>query len=65
MDSRAGGKIMTVAEFFHMGGYAWYVWPSYLFTALAIGWMVIGARRVHRKALEVARKRLAMDESAP
>ncbi|MGH8265275.1 MAG: heme exporter protein CcmD [Steroidobacteraceae bacterium] len=55
---------MTFAEFFHMGGYAWYVWPSYLFTALAVAWMVIGARRAHRNALEVARKRLEMERTA-
>jgi len=55
---------MSFAEFFHMGGYAWYVWPSYLFTALAVAWMVIGARLAHRNALEVARKRLEMERTA-
>lgn len=55
---------MSLAEFIHMGGYAWYVWPSYLFTAAAVAWMVIGARRAHRKALEVARKRLEMERTS-
>lgn len=52
---------MSLSEFLHMGGYAAYVWPSYLFTAVAIGWMVIAARRAHTKALEVARRRLEMN----
>ena len=27
---------MNVAEFFHMGGYAWYVWGSYGVTFLCL-----------------------------
>ncbi|HZF15155.1 MAG TPA: heme exporter protein CcmD [Steroidobacteraceae bacterium] len=54
---------MSLRDFLHMGGYAAYVWPSYLFTIAAIGWMVIAARRAHRRALEIARKRVVMEKS--
>lgn len=55
---------MSVRDFLYMGGYAAYVWPSYLFTAAAVGWMAIAARRAHRNALETARKRIAMAQSS-
>jgi heme exporter protein D len=55
---------MSLMEFLRMGGYAAYVWPSYAFTALALGWMTLAARRAHRNALSAARKRLAMEKSA-
>ena len=56
---------MSLIEFLRMGGYAPYVWPSYAFTALAIAWMILAARRAHRNALATARKRLEMEKSAP
>lgn len=32
---------MTVSEFFHMGGYALYVWLSYGIAALLLGWIFV------------------------
>jgi len=56
---------MSLREFLYMGGYAAYVWPSYAFTALVIGWMIAAARRSHRNALMAARKRLEMEKPGP
>ena len=32
---------MSPSEFFHMGGYAVYVWSSYGLTFLVLGWILI------------------------
>lgn len=32
---------MTASEFFHMGGYAFFVWSSYGIATLLLGWMFI------------------------
>jgi heme exporter protein D len=56
---------MTLGQFLHMGGYAAYVWPAYGFTALAIIWMIAGARRAHRAGLAAARRRIATEKSRP
>ena len=32
---------MSVSEFFHMGGYAVYVWSSYGLSAVLLGWIFI------------------------
>ncbi|VAW65054.1 hypothetical protein MNBD_GAMMA11-2072 [hydrothermal vent metagenome] len=32
---------MSVSEFFNMGGYAVYVWPSYGLTAIVLGWVFV------------------------
>ncbi len=32
---------MSVSEFFHMGGYAVYVWSSYGFALVLLGWTFI------------------------
>ena len=32
---------MTASEFFHMGGYAFFVWSSYGMATLLLGWMFI------------------------
>ena len=53
----------AIAQFFHMGGYAAYVWPSYGITAVAVLWMVVGACRTHRAGLEIARRRIDMEKS--
>lgn len=54
-----------MSEFFDMNGYGVYVWPAY---AIALGalWLNIWiARRQLRAARAEARRRLAMQESAP
>ena len=32
---------MSLSEFFHMGGYALYVWSSYGLAAVLLGWVFI------------------------
>lgn len=32
---------MTVSEFFHMGGYALYVWSSYGLSVVVLGWVFL------------------------
>jgi heme exporter protein D len=49
-----------VKEFFNMGGYAAYVWPSYGLTLITIVLNIIWARRLLAKSREEARRRLAM-----
>ncbi|HLY53064.1 MAG TPA: heme exporter protein CcmD [Steroidobacteraceae bacterium] len=46
-------------QFFAMGGYALYVWPSYLITLAAVVLNVIWARRSLARARASARRRLA------
>jgi heme exporter protein CcmD len=45
-----------------MGGYAAYVWPSYLLTLAVIFLNVVWARRSLARSREDARRRLAMRE---
>ena len=49
-----------VSEFFDMGGYAWYVWPSYVLTLTVVVLNIFWARRLLAKSREEARRRLAM-----
>jgi heme exporter protein D len=50
-----------LSEFFHMGGYAAYLWPAYLLTFAVLGWNVLSARRALREARAEARRRLTAD----
>ena len=50
----------AVSEFFDMGGYAWYVWPSYVLTFAVVVLNIVWARRLLAKSREEARRRLAM-----
>ncbi|HAY45178.1 MAG TPA: heme exporter protein CcmD [Gammaproteobacteria bacterium] len=43
---------MNVSEFFAMGGYAEYVWSSWLLTLLVLAWNVLAPQRKHQKLLE-------------
>jgi heme exporter protein CcmD len=45
-----------------MGGYARFVWPSYLLTFAIVLLNVYWARRIHRRARDEARRRLASGE---
>lgn len=47
-----------MSEFFHMGGYARFVWPSFALTFLAIFLNIVWARRALARALAEARRRL-------
>jgi heme exporter protein D len=43
------------AEFFYMGGYAIYVWPSFGFTALSLIYEVIALRKRRFGAIRLVR----------
>lgn len=43
------------ADFFNMGGYAVYVWPSFGVTALSLVYEVIALRKRNLAALRLAR----------
>lgn len=47
-------------DFFDMGGYAPYVWPSYGITFLMLGFNIWLARRALAQARQAARRRIAM-----
>ena len=49
-----------LAEFFDMGGYAGYVWPSYVLTLVVVVLNIVWARRLLARSREEARRRLAM-----
>lgn len=48
-----------LADFFDMGGYAGYVWPSYALTLGVAVLNIVWARRLLAKSREEARRRLA------
>ena len=50
----------AVSEFIDMGGYAAYVWPSYVLTLIVVVLNIVWARRLLAKSREEARRRLAM-----
>ena len=48
---------MTLAEFFHMGGYAFYVWTAYGITALVmIANIILPWQRHKQLRAQIARK---------
>jgi heme exporter protein D len=49
-----------LTDFFDMGGYAAYVWPSYALTLIVVVLNIVWARRLLVKSREEARRRLAM-----
>ncbi len=49
-----------LSDFFDMGGYAGYVWPSYLLTLAVVVLNIVWARRLLARSREEARRRLAM-----
>jgi heme exporter protein CcmD len=52
-------------QFLGMGGYAAYVWPSVLLTVAVMLLNIYWARRLTRRAMEAARRRIAMQRSKP
>jgi len=54
----------SISDFFDMGGYALYVWGSFLTTAVALGWeLVMLVQRRRRAIVEVRRWRLLNGDS--
>lgn len=49
-----------LSDFFDMGGYAAYVWPSYALTLIVVVLNIVWARRLLARSREEARRRLAM-----
>lgn len=43
-----------MSEFFHMGGYAAYVWPSFALAVIVFIWNVLGPISRHKKAMRKA-----------
>jgi heme exporter protein D len=53
----------SAAEFFAMGGYGWYVWPSYaVAAALMLAEPLLACQR-HRQALHDAARQISTDET--
>ncbi len=48
-----------MTEFFHMGGYAAFVWSAYGLLVVVVVWNVFSARALYRAAQAAARRRLA------
>jgi heme exporter protein D len=46
-------------KFLEMGGYAWYVWPSYALTLIVVAGNIVAARSALREAQRAAAARLA------
>ena len=53
-----------MSQFFAMGGYAQYVWPSYALVILVIVLNIAWARSALKRAQADARRRLSMKDSA-
>ena len=49
---------MSVQEFFHMGGYGFYVWSSYGLTAIVLIFNIIQSLSLQRKTLRELTNRL-------
>ncbi|MCH9049454.1 MAG: heme exporter protein CcmD [Proteobacteria bacterium] len=49
---------MSIQEFFHMGGYGFYVWSSYGLTAIVLIFNVIQSLTLQRKTLRELNNRL-------
>jgi heme exporter protein D len=54
---------MSLSEFFHMGGYAAYLWPAYGLVLSVLVYNVWAARRAHQEARRAAARRLQMEET--
>ena len=48
---------MSLSEFFNMGGYAIYVWPSYVLAAIVLWLNWYLPRRAHRQLLGQLKQR--------
>ena len=51
---------MDLQDFFHMGGYARFVWPAYGLTAAVLVWNWWAARRSETEAQAAARRRIEL-----
>lgn len=49
-----------LSDFFDMGGYAAYVWPSYALTFIVVILNIVWARRLLARSRKEAQRRVAM-----
>jgi heme exporter protein D len=54
----------SASEFFAMGGYAFYVWGSFVVTGLSLSVEVVSLRARRERALERVRMEKERDEAA-
>lgn len=52
----------SLANFFNMGGYAFYVWLAYGVTFFSLGVLVISSLRQKRKVLTAIAKKIQREE---
>ncbi len=53
---------MTASEFFHMGGYGFFVWSSYGIATLLLGWMFISPIFRRRQIIRELRTKYRQQE---
>lgn len=53
-----------MSDYLHMGGYAAFVWPSFLVMVVILIGNVVTARSALRRALVEAKRRIDRDQSA-
>lgn len=53
---------MTASEFFHMGGYAFFVWSSYGIATVLLGWMFISPIFKRRQIIKELRMKYRQQE---
>ena len=54
---------MNWSEFFHMGGYAFYVWTSYALGLIVLVWNIILPLRRKKQVLRELSSRLRQEEA--
>ena len=52
---------MSLSEFFSMGGYAMYVWPSYAIAAIVLAWNWWQPYQQHKQYLKRLRRQHRQD----
>jgi heme exporter protein D len=53
---------MNWSEFFHMGGYAYYVWPSWGLTALVILWQYLQPKMANKRIRREISRQIAREK---
>ena len=48
--------------FWAMGGYAGYVWPSFIITIVVLGINVVAARREYKRSLDEAKRNQGLNK---
>lgn len=56
-------QFTSLADFLDMGGYAFYVWSSYVFFAVVMGWNLVAPLLERRKVIILLKARMERDAS--